>query len=262
MFGEKYGDRVRVVTIPGFSVELCGGTHARATGDIGLFTITQESGVAAGVRRIEALTGDGALHDYQTRRETLQKLVTALGVGDEQAAEAAARLQQDARRLAREVQELKVKLAMGGGASAPGGGETGEVDLGGRQGRVPRVPGLDKNALREFSDSLEDRHQVRRRRPRVGHRRRQGRDRGVGDAGPEGPAPRRQHRQGAGARSSVAAGAAGRTLPRPEARTPRRSTPCWPRAALVIEKMVWGQARTGTTFHGPGPRPSSASSWH
>ena len=68
------------------------------------------------MRRIEALTGEGALHDYQTRRETLHKLVAALGVSDEQAADAAARLQQDAKRLAREVQELKVKLAMGGGA--------------------------------------------------------------------------------------------------------------------------------------------------
>ena len=112
LFGEKYGDRVRVVSIPGFSVELCGGTHTRATGEIGLFTVTQESGVAAGVRRIEALTGDGALHDYQSRRETLHKLVTVLGVSDEQAADAAARLQQDTKRLAREVQDLKVKLAM------------------------------------------------------------------------------------------------------------------------------------------------------
>ena len=153
LFGEKYGDRVRVVTIPEFSVELCGGTHTRATGDIGLFTITQESGVAAGVRRIEALTGDGALHDYQTRRETLHRLVTALGVSDEQAADATARLQQDARRLAREVQELKVKLAMGGASAS--GGETGEVDLGGVKAVFRAVPGLDKNSLREFSDSLK-----------------------------------------------------------------------------------------------------------
>jgi len=154
LFGEKYGDRVRVVTIPGFSVELCGGTHARATGDIGLFTIAQEGGVAAGVRRIEALTGDGALHDYQMRRETLHSVVSALGVSDDQAAEAAMRLQADAKRLAREVQELKVKLAMGGGA-ASGGAETGEVDLGGVKAVFRSVPGLDKNALREFADSLK-----------------------------------------------------------------------------------------------------------
>ena len=154
LFGEKYGDRVRVVTIPGFSVELCGGTHARATGDIGLFTVTQEGGVAAGVRRIEALTGDGALHDYQTRRETLHTVVSALGVSDGQAVEAAARLQAETKRLAREVQDLKVKLAMGGGAGA-GGPESGEVDLDGVKAVFRSVPGLDKNALREFADSLK-----------------------------------------------------------------------------------------------------------
>ena len=92
LFGEKYGDQVRVVSIPGLSTELCGGTHTKATGDIGLFTITEESGVAAGVRRIEAQTGTGALHDLQAHRTTLRKVLSALNVGEGQAADAIAKL--------------------------------------------------------------------------------------------------------------------------------------------------------------------------
>jgi alanyl-tRNA synthetase len=157
LFGEKYGDRVRVVRIPGFSVELCGGTHTRATGEIGLFTVAQESGVAAGVRRIEALTGEGALHDYQSRRETLHKLVSVLGVSDEQAADAAARLQQDIKRLAREVQDLKVKLAM---LNRPGTATlTDSQDIftiSGVPFIIRKYQGLGREDLRQLSDQLKD----------------------------------------------------------------------------------------------------------
>jgi alanyl-tRNA synthetase len=154
LFGEKYGDRVRVVTVPDFSVELCGGTHARATGDIGLFTIVQEGGVAAGVRRIEALTGEGALADYHARRDALRRMTGTLGVGDEQAIEQVARLQQDSKRLAREVQELKVKLAMGAGAAGAGDGMT---EIENVKAIFSSAPGLDKGGLRDLSDSLKAR---------------------------------------------------------------------------------------------------------
>ena len=114
LFGEKYGDRVRVVTIPGFSMELCGGTHVRATGDIGPFVITEESGVAAGVRRIEALTGAGAVAHIQRKHSALDHTLQTLGVSEDRVADTIARLQTEARRLARENDQLKMKLALGG----------------------------------------------------------------------------------------------------------------------------------------------------
>ena len=103
------GDRVRVVSIPGFSTELCGGTHVRATGDIGPFVITDESGVAAGVRRIEALTGAGAVAHLQAREALLDRTLAALGAN---APDVVAKLQSELKRLARENEQLKLKAAL------------------------------------------------------------------------------------------------------------------------------------------------------
>ena len=156
LFGEKYGDRVRVVSVPGFSVELCGGTHVRATGDIGPFVITEESGVAAGVRRIEALTGLGALEWIRQQRETLGRTLGALNATPAQAVEVVHRLQADVKRLTREVDQLKMKVALGGGGSGNVAGEepqtVDDVKLIAR-----RVSGLEKQALRTLSDTLRDR---------------------------------------------------------------------------------------------------------
>jgi alanyl-tRNA synthetase len=156
LFGEKYGDRVRVVTIPGFSVELCGGTHCRATGDIGAFIIVQEGGVAAGVRRIEALTGEPAVLEIQHERERLASVVDALKVGGDQVVDAVTRLQAEVKRLSREAHDLRVKAAMGGGGAPAAGGDDGE-DVNGVRMIVRRAPALDKGALRELSDSLKSR---------------------------------------------------------------------------------------------------------
>jgi alanyl-tRNA synthetase len=156
LFGEKYGDRVRVVSVPGYSVELCGGTHVRATGDIGPFVITEESGVAAGVRRIEALTGAGAVEAIQARSAALERVVAAAGAPADQVPDAVARLQAEAKRLARENEQLKMKLALGGGGRA-GAADDDTVTIGDVKLVARRVSGLEKGALRGLSDSLRDR---------------------------------------------------------------------------------------------------------
>jgi alanyl-tRNA synthetase len=155
LFGEKYGDRVRVVSVPGFSVELCGGTHVRSTGDIGPFLMVEESGVAAGVRRIEALTGMGAVARIQEQRGALDGVLHALNTTPAQALDAVQRLQSEAKRLARETDQLKMKLALSGG------GRQAETDapvvVSGVKVVTQRAEGLEKTALRGLSDSLRDR---------------------------------------------------------------------------------------------------------
>jgi alanyl-tRNA synthetase len=152
LFGEKYGDQVRVVSVPGFSMELCGGTHVSATGDIGFFAVVAEGGVAAGVRRIEALTGAGAVAWAQHQRAALSSVVDALHVPEDKAVETIEKLHGEVKRLARETTALKTKIAMGGGPAS----ETDDsVEVGGVRLARRKVSGLDKDALRGLSDSLK-----------------------------------------------------------------------------------------------------------
>ncbi|HWI10486.1 MAG TPA: alanine--tRNA ligase, partial [Burkholderiaceae bacterium] len=151
LFGEKYGDEVRVLDI-GSSRELCGGTHVQRTGDIGLFKVVGESGVAAGVRRVEAITGDNALAYLQSLEGTVQQLAGALKAAP---AEVPARLIQvldQVRALEKELAALKGKLASSQGdeliASA--------VDVNGIKVLAAMLPGADAKALRETMDKLKD----------------------------------------------------------------------------------------------------------
>jgi alanyl-tRNA synthetase len=152
LFGEKYGDTVRVVEIPGFSVELCGGTHCAATGDIGLFMITSEGGVSAGVRRIEALTGGAAVAQEQAERARLAELLDELKVSPDRAVEAVARLQNEVRRLGRELQQARVKAALGSGSQQV---DDGARDVGGVRFIARRVAEVDRTGLRELADRLK-----------------------------------------------------------------------------------------------------------
>ena len=151
LFGEKYGESVRVVSVSSVSMELCGGTHCRATGDIGSFVITQESGIAAGVRRVEAVTGLGAAAHIQTQRSALNGLLVALGVPEPQAVETIDRLHSETKRLARELEQLKIKAALG----AEGGDDA--IDVGDTRLIARQVSGLKRTSLRSLADSLRDR---------------------------------------------------------------------------------------------------------
>jgi alanyl-tRNA synthetase len=116
MFGEKYGERVRVVTIGSESLEFCGGTHVRRSGDIGLFKILSEAGVAQGVRRVEAVTGEGALAYVRRLEDELARAGDRLKAAPFEVAARVERLAGDAKALEKEVERLKGKLAAGGGA--------------------------------------------------------------------------------------------------------------------------------------------------
>ncbi|HEX9943836.1 MAG TPA: alanine--tRNA ligase [Thermoanaerobaculia bacterium] len=153
LFGEKYGERVRTVNVPGFSLELCGGCHVRNTGEIGLFVIESERGVASGVRRIEALTGAYALEEVRRQRAAYGELVARLGIrsGDyEQQLQKAEQIRQRQNELESEMRRLRMQLVSG--AVSPAGDE--EILVDGIRVLAREVPPAPANELRDMADTL------------------------------------------------------------------------------------------------------------
>ncbi|MCA1849601.1 MAG: DHHA1 domain-containing protein, partial [Acidobacteria bacterium] len=155
LFGEKYAEKVRVLTVPGFSKELCGGTHVRATGDIGLFKIVRDESIASGTRRIEAVTGWDALTRFRETEALVDQVSGELRASRAEIPAAVEKLQEELKKARREVDDLRLKLASGaaaGGASS-NGDEAREV-AGGVRVLAREASGLDAAGMRQLSDTL------------------------------------------------------------------------------------------------------------
>ena len=159
LFGEKYGDEVRVLTMGGddthaYSLELCGGTHVRALGDIGVFRIVSESAVSSGIRRIEALTGEGARHWLVAREEALKATASLLRTTPDDVESRVAALLDERRKLERELADAKKALALGGGGAAA---VSADEDVGGVKFSGQVLDGLDPKELRGVLDQAKAR---------------------------------------------------------------------------------------------------------
>ncbi|MDV0439838.1 alanine--tRNA ligase [Xanthomonas sacchari] len=151
LFGEKYGERVRVLKMGDYSTELCGGTHVGRTGDIGLFKITSEGGVSAGVRRIEAVTGQGALDYVAAEEARLREAADLVGGNSHDVVDKIRQLGDRYKRMERELEALKAKLASGATADLAGSA----VDVAGVKVLAVRLEGFDAKALRDAMDRLK-----------------------------------------------------------------------------------------------------------
>ncbi|MEF9384044.1 alanine--tRNA ligase [Ralstonia solanacearum species complex bacterium KE056] len=151
LFGEKYGDEVRVLSI-GTSKELCGGTHVARTGDIGLFKIVGESGVAAGIRRVEAITGDNVLHYLQTLDTRINEAAAALRAQPSELTQRIGQVQDQVKSLEKELERLKSKLAASQGDELV----SQAVDVAGIKVLAAKLDGADAKTLRETMDKLKD----------------------------------------------------------------------------------------------------------
>jgi alanyl-tRNA synthetase len=152
LFGEKYGDKVRVLSFGDFSTELCGGTHVGRSGDIGLFKITGEGGIASGIRRIEAVTGEGALDAVRAQEAALKRLAGSLRATPAELEGKVAQLLEQQKKLEREVASLRSKLATGGG-----GGDLAAraVQVNGVSVLAVQIDGADAGTLREAADRFK-----------------------------------------------------------------------------------------------------------
>ncbi|HEY0407097.1 MAG TPA: alanine--tRNA ligase [Pyrinomonadaceae bacterium] len=155
LFGEKYAEQVRVLTVPGFSKELCGGTHVRATGDIGLFKITSDESIASGTRRIRAVTGADAFTRFQETEALVDQVASELRASRTELPAAVSRLQDELKKARREADELRMTIATGaaGGGASGNGTEAREV-AGGVKVLAREANGLDAAGMRQLSDTL------------------------------------------------------------------------------------------------------------
>ena len=153
LFGEKYDEKVRVVTMGPFSVELCGGTHVTRTGDIGLFKITSEAGIASGVRRIEAVTGEQAIELVQSQQATLASLSAMLKTDSQNVLERVTSLQNQTKELEKSLNSAKQKLASQQGADML----SNAVEINGVKVLVANLEGVEAKSLRAMMDDIKNR---------------------------------------------------------------------------------------------------------
>jgi alanyl-tRNA synthetase len=158
-FGDKYGERVRVVEVPGFSKEFCGGTHVAQTGEIGLFLLTVEQGISAGTRRVEALAGEAAIGRAQADQGILEELEQSARVDRRELVEEYARLREQLKARDREIQALRMKVATAGSG---GSGAADETEVAGTLVWTPRFEGLDRRAHAAVVDDFRNRNKDRR----------------------------------------------------------------------------------------------------
>jgi len=152
LFGEKYGDVVRVLSMGDFSIELCGGTHVNRTGDIGLFKITSETGVAAGVRRVEAVSGRGAFKYIQKQQAQLHQLASLVKGSEESLNEKVKQLLETNRQLEKQIEQLKSKMASSAGSDLASQAQ----DIDGIKVLAARLDGVDGKSLRDTVDQLKN----------------------------------------------------------------------------------------------------------